>query len=122
MRVFLLVLAITMAFGCQKKDDSSQTSQTKTSYASHIPEVVTEQTGKFIINPQFDYARIFGEGLAPVRIGDDKTGKWGYIDKQGKMAVNPQFDCDWSCSAFSEGLAAVRIGDDKTGKWGYISR
>jgi len=31
------------------------------------------------VNPQFDKAEKFSEGLAPVRIGDEKTGKWGYI-------------------------------------------
>ena len=122
MRVFVLVLAVLLTFGCQQKDDSSQTSQTKKPSASQTLRVVTEQTGKFVINPQFDSANDFREGLAEVRIGDDKTGKWGYIDKQGKMVINPQFDCDFSCGVFSEGLAAVRIGDDKTGKWGYISR
>lgn len=49
------------------------------------------------------------------QIGDEKTGKWGYIDKQGKMVINPLFD---STESFAEGLAAVRNGD----KWGYISR
>ena len=122
MRVFVLVLAVLLTFGCQKKDDSIQSSQTEKPSASQTPPAVTEQTGKFVINPQFNFANDFSEGLAAVRIGDDKTGKWGYIDKQGKMVVNPQFDCDWVCSGFSEGLAAVRVGDDKTGKWGYISR
>ena len=37
------------------------------------------QIGTFVINPQFDLARGFSEGLAGVRIGDDKTGKWGFI-------------------------------------------
>ena len=46
-------------------------------------------------------------------------GKWGYIDKQGKMVVNPQFDV---AHPFVDGLAAVRIGDESTGKWGYIDK
>jgi hypothetical protein len=54
-----------------------------------------------------------------VRIGDEKTGRWGYVDKTGKMVVGPQFDF---AGGFFEGLALVRIGDDKTGKWGYIYR
>jgi len=63
----------------------------------------------------------FPEGLAAVRIGDDETGKWGFIDKSGKLVISPQFDAI-SHGGFSEGLASVRIGDDKTGKWGFISR
>ena len=119
MRVFVLVLAVFLTFGCQKKDDSIQSSQTEKPSASQTPPAVTEQTGKFVINPQFDSANNFSEGLAAVRIDDDKTGKWGYIDKQGKMAINPQFD---SAFDFREGLAAVLIGDHKTGKRGFIDK
>ena len=42
---------------------------------------VTEKTGHFVINPQFDYASGFADGLALVRIGDDKTGKYGFISR-----------------------------------------
>ncbi len=34
-----------------------------------------------------------------------KEYKWGYIDGEGKMAVEPQFDGAWE---FHEGLAAVK--------------
>jgi hypothetical protein len=44
---------------------------------------VTSTTGKVAIAPQFSYAQTFGEGLAAVRIGDDTTGNWGYIDLHG---------------------------------------
>ena len=37
------------------------------------------ETGAFVINPQFDSAGSFSEGLAAVRIGDDETGKYGFI-------------------------------------------
>ena len=33
-----------------------------------------------IVSWQFDAASDFSEGLAAVRIGDDKTGKWGFIE------------------------------------------
>ena len=55
-----------------------------------------------VIEPQFDLALSFSEGLAVVRI----KGKFGFIDSLGKMAIEPQFD--WALS-FSEGLAAVKI-------------
>ncbi|HDS30236.1 MAG TPA: WG repeat-containing protein, partial [Firmicutes bacterium] len=57
----------------------------------------------------------FPEGLAPVMI----DGKWGFIDKTGKITINPQFD---RAESFSEGLARVRLGDWKTGKWGFIDK
>ena len=35
-----------------------------------------DKTGKYVINPQFDDAEAFSEGLARVWIGDWKTGKY----------------------------------------------
>jgi hypothetical protein len=74
-----------------------------------------DKTGHYVINPQFDSAEPFSDGLAAVRIGGWETGKFGFIDKTGHIVINPQFDF---VSAFSDGLAAVRIGS----KWGYIAR
>jgi len=51
--------------------------------------------------------------LFPIVVND----KWGYIDKTGKIVIEPQFDYAYK---FSEQLARVRIGDEKTGKYGYI--
>ena len=70
-----------------------------------------DKTGKVVINPQFDWAFDFSEGLAAVEI----DGKYGFIDKTGKIVINPQFD--WAFN-FSEGLAAVEID----GKYGYINK
>ena len=53
----------------------------------------------------------FHEGLATIKQG----GKWGYIDKSGKMVIAPQFN---EALRFSEGLASVKSGD----KWGYIDK
>jgi len=42
--------------------------------------------------------------------------KYGYIDKTGKVVIEPQFfDEAWD---FYEGLAMVKVGD----KWGYIDK
>src|ERR1039457_3602977 len=60
------------------------------------------KSGETVINPQFDRAEGFADGLAPVRMG-----RWGYVDASGKMEINPQFD---KADVFSEGLAAVKLG------------
>jgi hypothetical protein len=41
--------------------------------------------------------------------------KYGFIDKTGKIVVNPQFD---EVSGFSEGLSGVKL----SGKWGFIDK
>lgn len=51
----------------------------------------------------------FSNGLAPIIVG----GKYGYINKTGACAIEPQFD---NVHSFSDGLAPVLIGK----KYGYI--
>src|SRR6266850_7848906 len=67
-----------------------------------------DKGGKVVINPQFERAGPFAEGLAEVRLG-----RWGYVDGSGKLVINPQFD---RAAGFREGLAAVEFG----GRYGYI--
>jgi hypothetical protein len=54
----------------------------------------------------------FSEGLAAVRTED---GTWGYIDAQGRWAIEPLF---YGAGQFSEGLAPIRKGL----RWGYVDR
>jgi hypothetical protein len=85
-----------------------------------------DESGKMVINPMFESAEIFSDGLAGICIGhgcyysrpSDKPkeeGKWGFIDKTGAVTIPPQFTY---VSTFHEGLAAVSVG----GKWGYIDK
>ena len=84
------------------------------------------ETGQMVINPMFESAEKFSEGLAGVCVGHgcyytppaDKPKeeqKWGFIDKTGAMIIPPQFAY---VKVFHEGLAAVSVGD----KWGYIDK
>jgi hypothetical protein len=70
-----------------------------------------------VITPQFDIVDGFSEGLAAVNIGQTRIpnigvisnpGKWGYIDKTGKLVIPLKFT---HAEDFSEGLAGVRDGD-----------
>src|ERR1035438_7137669 len=80
--------------------------------------------GKMAINPQFDDADEFSEGLAAVRLGGGVPkpfrglgggGRYGYIHRDGKYVINPQFD---EAGKFAAGLAAVKLG----GRWGFIGK
>jgi len=46
-------------------------------------------------------------------------GKFGYIDKAGKVVIAPQF---FMAQDFAEGLATVRVEETSDSKYGYIDR
>jgi hypothetical protein len=62
--------------------------------------------GEWAIEPQFDDLSDFSEGLAAVNIGANcgMGGKWGYIDKDGRVAIPFDF---LSAGQFSDGRACV---------------
>ncbi len=74
--------------------------------AADLPENV-----KWVIEPKYDQALSFNEGMARVVVNH----KYGYINKSGKYVVEPQFE---EAEDFFEDLAAVKIN----GKWGYIDK
>lgn len=61
--------------------------------------------------------RLFKDGLAAFSmVNEEGDEKWGFVDKTGKVVINPQFK---SVSNFSDGLCGVRNDD---GKWGFINK
>lgn len=76
--------------------------------------------GNTVFDIACEWLGAFGEGLSPVKIARFflmfKIGsRWGYVGRDGKILIKPQFDF---AGTFSEGLAAVR----KKEKYGYIDR
>ncbi len=65
--------------------------------------------GIFAIEPRFEAAQDFHEGLAAVRVGD----LWGFIDTDGTVVIPPQFE---QVQSFREGLAAAKLD----GRWGFV--
>jgi hypothetical protein len=64
--------------------------------------------------PQYWEAEDFSEGLAAVQVG----GRWGYIDRAGRFAIEPIYG---GATSFYDGKAAVAEGDkcwyiDKSGR------
>lgn len=70
-----------------------------------------DKTGKFAIEPKFEYCDSFSEGLAAVM----KNDLWGFIDTDGNEVIPCQY---FQVRQFSEGLACVLSKDDF--KWGFI--
>lgn len=82
-----------------------------------------DQNGRIVINPQFEGAPDFSEGLAV--ISTSKSGyKEGYIDETGRIVIRPRFD---RATSFLEGLAAVGFGEFQlhgggNHRWGFIDK
>ena len=78
---------------------------------------------EIVLKLEYDAVSIgcFKEGLAAVWVDaarnsyDMSGGKYGYIDKTGRLVVPFEYD---NTEFFSESLAAVQ----KNGKWGFINR
>lgn len=66
--------------------------------------------GKQIEGAYEDARPFIDNGYAAVK----KNGKWGYINTNGELKIDYQFD---DALSFSQHLAAVKVGD----YWGYIS-
>jgi hypothetical protein len=73
-----------------------------------------DANGRFQINPTFDDALPFSEGLAAVQIGE----KWGFVDATGRLVIEPQFEAAFY---FREGVGEAELESgfvliDRSGK------
>jgi hypothetical protein len=68
-----------------------------------------DKTGNTVIQPRYDqeYSYGFSEGYAGVALGE----KWGYIDKNDKVAI--PFEYDWTYP-FKNGFAIVKRNNKKS--------
>jgi hypothetical protein len=69
------------------------------------------QKGEMILEPDYQNARPFHEGLAAIR----ESWGWKYIDSKGEVKIEGNFS---DINNFSGGKAAVRFD----GRWGYINK
>lgn len=79
-------------------------------------------TANKVIMPFTDkYATIksISEGMAPVM---SKSGKWGFVDNNGKEVIAPQYDDISNKFATPYGFSQGLVGMKKNNKWGYITK
>jgi WG containing repeat len=70
-------------------------------YAAVLLFGFIDRSGRLVIDGNYSEVHSFCEGLAAVR----NEGSWGYINRNGKMVIEPKFK--WA----SGGIAFVIIGD-----------
>ncbi len=80
------------------------------------PEAITKDGKIAFTLKQADEVHIFSEGLAAFSVIDTSGSKWGFVDDNGTIAINPQFS---RCGIFSDGLCPV---ENSEGKWGYVDK
>lgn len=113
-------LLLLLCFGCQKAENSQKpvaSTQPAQPLCLH-PVLVNEawgyidSSGRIRIEPRFEDADWFFEGLA--RVGVD--GRYGFIDQTGRVVIPLTFEPP--VGPFAGGYAPFR--DPNTRKWGYI--
>jgi hypothetical protein len=78
--------------------------------------VDTSMQKVFSMPPETMYTDSFFEGMAVIAFERQGRVLYGYIDKTGKVVINPQYK---QVGHFSEGLA---VAMDNSGKYGYINK
>jgi len=75
-------------------------------------QYIFDLNGKTLFSTKKYYlSNNYNEGL----LSFNHDGKYGYIDKNGKIIIKPSFD---NANQFNDGLAAVQINKN----WGYIDK
>lgn len=94
-----------------------------------------DESGKYVVNPQYDAVHVFIEGLAAVCLGEECEAriwdsgykrkhavKWGFIDRRGQVVIEPRYN---AIMDFSDGLAGACLLDcteEKKARWGYVDK
>ncbi|WP_235846933.1 WG repeat-containing protein [Neobacillus soli] len=74
-------------------------------------------TGKVLKSFPYPFVGNYGEGLLAFQ--KSKDGKFGYIDEQGNMVIEPQFS---GAQSFIDGRAIINLSEDDKDHFGLIDR
>ena len=105
----MLALATTAATAQQlyPAPDTLVTEDAKGNIIGEVKWGYKNMNGEWVINPVFDHADKFHEGMASVGLLQDrKVWKYGFINETGQLVVPLMYD---AVGPFSEGLAYAAI-------------
>lgn len=80
------------------------------------PTAINKKGESLFVLKDAEEVNLMSEGLAAYVVKDKNENKWGFVDKNGKTVINPQFSF---VKEFSDGKCAVK---NEEGKWGYIDK
>ena len=80
------------------------------------PEAINSKGEIKVTLKDAQVVNVFREGLAAYSVNDGTGLKWGFVDKEGKIAINPQFS---RAAGFHNGFCAVGNTENK---YGYIDK
>jgi hypothetical protein len=102
-KIVLLPILLILLLSCSK-DETENNIKHEYLYPISVNHKYgyIDKTGKIVVEPQFDYAVNFKEGLALVLVGE----KWGFINTNGDIVIEPKYDLAFP---FTEGVAHVVI-------------
>src|SRR5688572_14516974 len=81
-----------------------------------LKTIVINENGQTVFEPKNRlYGHKFSDGLISVCSRSDTCAPIGYLDKEGRMAIEPQFNTGYP---FSEGRALINVDN----RWGYIDK
>ena len=110
--LFLLIIGVSVGSGCNVVDSISE----KEAADALFPVLLNgewgyiNRDGAMVIEPRFQIAYAFSDGLAAVR----EDWRWKYIDDEGEDTFEGAFQ---EVRPYYEGKAAVRVD----GRWGYVN-
>ena len=125
--IFALITVILLLSGCIKdstiKSDCSEITSSYNQSEHQLEKKARfiifqnrkwgfiDRAGKVVIEPQFNYVRLFSENRAAFKDGGDR---WGFIDPQGTIVIQPQFE---AVSDFVDDRATF----SRNNRWGVIT-
>jgi len=104
-KLALVAMVAILCFACGSKTDVDFSIVPVKGANGEYQYIDIPQKGKIVINPQFEQAHLFRNGLALVKTSG-KDGKWGYIDKKGKLVIAPVYS---KAQDFSDDVAWVQM-------------
>jgi hypothetical protein len=129
LHILLFGIAATVFWSCSAKSElmgKTETEAERTAAYSSFPNALypvrikdkwgyMNRKGEIVIQPTYDAAEDFEDGLAVAMIIKENQTHYGYIDEKGSWTIVPAFD---EVNPFYEDKAAVKKGE----LYGYIDK